>query len=124
MLILALAILGLLGIAAAFVAMYFNRRRAASGLASRRWLIARRWSWLVGLLLGIGGYFIAYPMQDDGGTWRVIGFPFIAAAIDPQGADYVSVTTMPAVIGNFLFFLLLPQLVLWIAGRGRNRAAG
>ena len=123
MLILAFAIAGLLGIVLAAIAAASNRRRAARGTAPSRWLIARRWSGPLGLLLGIGSYFISYPLQDHGETWRVMGFPFFAAAFDPYGADYVGITTIPAIIGNFVFFLALPQLILWATGRSRGRSA-
>ncbi|SDQ93885.1 hypothetical protein SAMN05216569_2637 [Pseudoxanthomonas sp. CF125] len=52
-----------------------------------------------------------------------MGFPFFAAAFDPRGADYVGIATIPAIIGNFVFFLALPQLILWATGRSRVRGA-
>jgi hypothetical protein len=123
MLILGFAIVGMLGIVLAAIAVGSNKRRAASGAATPHWLIARRWSGPLGLLLGIGSYFISYPLQDQGETWRVMGFPFFAAAFDPRGADYVGIATIPAIIGNFVFFLALPQLILWATGRSRVRGA-
>lgn len=122
MLILGFAIFGLLGIVFAVVAIRANRRIASSG-AGERWLAARRWSGLVGVALGIGSYFIWYPLQDHGETWRVMGFPFFAAAFDSRGSDYVGLTTIPAVIGNFLFFAAIPQFILWATGRYRARGA-
>ena len=123
MLILGFAIFGLLGIALAVVAVHSNRQRVVNGTATARWLAARRWSGLFGLVLGIGSYFISYPLQDQGETWRVMGFPFFAAAFDSRGSDYVGITTIPAIIGNFLFFLALPQLILWASGRSSGRGA-
>ena len=123
MLILVFSIFGLLGIVLAAIAAVSNRRRAASGTPTARWIIARRWSGRLGLLLGIGSIFVSYPLQHQGETWRVMGFPFFAAAFDSRGADYVGITTIPAMIGNFVFFFALPQIILWTTGRSRGQSA-
>jgi hypothetical protein len=80
-------------------------------------------SWLVALALGIGSFFISYPLKDHGETWRVIGVPFFVAAFDPRGFDYVGPTSGVAVIGNFLFFAALPQLILWATRHSWSRGA-
>lgn len=123
MLILSFSILGLFGIAFAVVAVRSNRRRVVNGTATASWLVARRWSGLFGFVLGIGSYFISYPLQDQGETWQIMGFRFFAAVFDSRGSDYVGITTIPAIIGNFLFFLALPQLILWAFRRSRGRVA-
>ena len=123
MLILAFAIFGLFGIAISVFAIRSNRRIATSGNPSKDWLLARRLSGPLGLILGIASYFIWYNLHDNGQTWRVMGFPFFAAAFDSQGADYVGFTTIPAAIGNFLFFAALPQFVLFATGRRYGRSA-
>jgi len=123
MLVLGFAAFGLFGIVLAVIAICANRHRAKCGAVSARWLVARRWSWLLGVALGIGSYFIWYPLHDGSETWRVMGFPFFAAAFDPHGSDYVGITTIPAVVGNFLFFAALPQFILWVTGRSRGRSA-
>jgi hypothetical protein len=123
MLFLGFALLGLFGIVLAVVVIRSNRRIAREGTASARWLIARRWSGLLSIALGIGSYFIWYPLHDHGETWRVMGFPFFAAVFDPHGSDYVGITTIPAVIGNFLFFASLPQFILWATSGYRGRGA-
>ena len=123
MLFLVLAIMGLLGIVLAVVAIRSNRQFAVSGQAKKDWLLARRISGPLGLILGAASYFIWYDFNYNGETWRVMGFPFFAAAFDPRGSDYVGITTIPAVVGNFLFFAVLPQLALWATGSRRGRAA-
>ena len=123
MLVLGFAIFGLIGIVLAVVAIRSNRRTAMSGNPSKDWLLAHRLSGPIGLVLGVASYFIWYNVHDNGQTWRVMGFPFFAAAFDSQGSDYVGLTTIPAVIGNFLFFAALPQFVLWATGHRRGRSA-
>jgi hypothetical protein len=91
MLVLGFATFGLFGIVLAVVAIRANRHRAKCGIVSARWLVARRWSWLLGAALGIGSYFLWYPLHDGGETWRVMGFPFFAAAFDSRGSDYVGI---------------------------------
>ena len=100
-----------------------NRRLVATGNPSKDWFLARRLSGPIGLVLGVASYFIWYTLEDAGQTWRVMGFPFFAAAFDSRGSDYVGITTIPAVIGNFLFFAALPQFVLWATGHRRGRSA-
>ena len=117
MMFLGFALFGLFGIVFAVAAIRANKRLAASGTASKDWLMARRLSGPIGLVLGIASYFIWYNVHDGGQTWRVMGFPFFAAAFDSRGSDYVGITTIPAVIGNFLFFAMLPQFILWVTGR-------
>lgn len=121
MLILGLAIFGLIVLVLAVVAIRANGRLARSGSANERWLITRQWFRLASLVLGTGSFFISYPLQNQGETWRVLGFPFFAAAFDPYGADYLGLTTIPAMSGNFLFFAALPQLILWATGRRVSR---
>ena len=117
------AVFGLIGIVLSVVAIRANRHVAMSGNPSKDWLFARRLSGPIGLALGLASYFIWYTVNDNGQTWRVMGFPFFAAAFDSDGFDYVGITTIPAVIGNFLFFAALPQFLLWAAAHRRSRSA-
>ena len=112
--LLVFAICGLVGIALGVAAWRSNRRNAASAKVSRSWLLLRRWAWVLGLVLGMASYFIWYPYDVGMERYRVMGFPFMAAAFDAAGRDYVGPITPLAIIGNFLFFALTPQLVLWV----------
>ena len=123
MMVFGFAILGILGIVMAVFAIRSNRRLVATGSPNEDWLLARRLSGPIGIVLGVASYFIWYTLEDAGQTWRVMGFPFFAAAFDSRGSDYVGITTIPAVIGNFLFFAALPQLILWATGRRWGRGA-
>jgi len=71
-----------------------------------------------GLLFGIATwpltYFMAYHIRaDDGELWRVCGIPFAAVYFDSEGLDYVGLLTLPAVVGNILFWTFIPQTVLF-----------
>lgn len=122
MMLLAFAICGLVGIALGIAAWRSNGRSAASGNVARGWLLLRRWAWVLGLVLGGASYFIWYPYDAGTERYRVMGFPFMAAAFDSAGRDYVGSITPLAIIGNFLFFALTPQLMLWVAARMAHRS--
>lgn len=71
-------------------------------------------AWLIGIPLGIASAFMWFPIQGNHGQqYKVIGIPFIVAAFDEKGADYVSPLT-PIMMGiNFGFWFLIPQLYIW-----------
>ena len=123
--IIALAIVGLLGIVGGFVASRLGRSRCAadpSSAFSRWWKIAR---WL-GLALAVASWpltgFMAYPYAGtNGNPGRVAGIPFMAAYFDEQGRDYVGTQTMVAVLANAVFWFLVPRLVVVVIDTVRER---
>jgi hypothetical protein len=119
MLFLTFAILGILGLIAGVVALRRNRSFAATEQAHKSWVQLRRWSWLVSLALAVGSYFISFSYQAEAEVYRVLGFPFFAAAFDEAGRDYIGPLTVPAMIGNAVFFALLPHIALWLSSRRR-----
>lgn len=119
MLFLAFAILGLAGLVLAAFAWRSNRRFGASGAASQSWFRARRISRLAALSLAAASFFVSFPHRAESETYRVLGFPFVAAAFDEAGRDYVGPLTAPAMLANAVFFALLPQLALWFMARRR-----
>ncbi len=119
MLFLAFALLGLGGLVLAAIAWRANRRFGASGAASQSWLRARRISWMASLFLAAASCFVSFPHRAESETYRVFGFPFFAAAFDEAGRDYVGPLTAPAMLGNAVFFALLPQFALWFMARRR-----
>lgn len=85
MLLLALQVLGVIGLAKAF---------------------------LLGLLLAVGSVFVSYPVGDN---LRVMGFPFLAAAFERRGdiwIDFMSPLTPVAYLANATFAFVLPHLLL------------
>ena len=78
----------------------------------------------MGILLGIGSYFLWYPLEGGEDQYRVFGIPFMAYAFDQNGRDYVGALTMPAILLNFLVWSFLPQVFFWLASlkKGENNA--
>jgi hypothetical protein len=72
-------------------------------------------AWVIGIPFGIASVFMCYPTSvNHGQQYKTIGIPFLAAAFDENGADYVSPLT-PILMGvNFTFWLLFPQLYIWV----------
>lgn len=65
---------------------------------------------------------LPYPVRDNC-LW--FGFPFVEGAYENHGGgygDYLGAQTFPALVGNVLIVLLLPQLVTEIKTRLRARS--
>lgn len=117
---------GLVLLVASFAAAVFNGRLHDAGRPRAwRWLWSQRWP--LGFLLGLLSFFSGYPVYGEG--WRygetsrtwIFGIPFMFGASDEQGL-YPGLGGA-ALVGNFLFWLLIPQFVLWVtSGRRRTTA--
>ncbi|MBE7481538.1 MAG: hypothetical protein HS104_16350 [Polyangiaceae bacterium] len=123
--IVALAIVGLLGIVGGFVASRVGRSRSAADPSSAftRWWRIARW---IGLALAVASWpltgFMAYPYAGaNGRPGHVAGIPFMAAYFDDQGRDYVGTQTMVAVLANAVFWYLFPRLVVVVTDTVRQR---
>jgi hypothetical protein len=110
----AVAYLGPALLALGVVAFVANHRASKVGALPVFWHRLRRWRWLLTLLLAVGAVFCVYPVTGRAGAhYRVWGFPFMAAAFDSRGLDYVSPLS-PLLIGlDVLTWALLPDLFLW-----------
>jgi hypothetical protein len=115
-LILILASVGIVGIVSGVVAWRFLRSLEAT--KSGRKLATLR---LAALIIGIAAAGVSWPLTGrmsysyagtNGNAGRVAGIPFMAAYFDAHGFDYVGPLTMPAVLGNALFWFMVPQLAL------------
>jgi hypothetical protein len=111
------------------VAFVKNRQYAKTPSAPPvGWLSLYRWRWAPALLLGVAAYYFSYSTTgQDGELYKVIGFPFVAAAFDSHGADYVGPLTVPFMLLDVFTWAVLPDLglLIWrIAGRRRNVAIG
>jgi len=81
------------------------------------WTRVWAWRWVIGGLIGVGSYFLRYPVEGDGEHYTVYGVPFISYAFDQRGEDYAGVLTIPAMLLNFLTCVLLPQIAFWLLAR-------
>jgi hypothetical protein len=126
MLLATLAILGLAGIAWGLIAARsaFRKRSVivlARGLRVYPLFVA------AGVILASASFFVQYPYDA---VTRVYGFPFVSAIFefhDGQWQDFVGPTTVPAVVGNAVFFFLLPHIIFDLIIRRKapgERAAG
>jgi hypothetical protein len=121
-LFLVFTLLGVVGIGYGIYALRRNwRAHVNQNLHTSRTVIVLL---LIGFVVGAATWpatgFMRYPMRTEDGIGWAVGFPFIVAYFDPGGADFVGLFTMPAVVGNFFFWFLLPQTILyWVWKRRR-----
>jgi hypothetical protein len=117
-----LAIVGALIVVGECFVARSNRSASKQAEVSSAWLHVYRWRWLVGVVFAIASAFIGYPVTDAGERYRVLGVPFLAAAFDSGGRDYVGPLTLPAFVANTVVWFFLPQIVLfcWMVFTGRR----
>ena len=128
MIISVLAIIGLIGLILGFWSIYYVNRFVGSERASANWKKLRLCVLIIGLLIGVlswpGTFLMGYPISSGTETIRVVGIPFIAAYFDNTGRDYIGPLTMLSVIGNGIFWFLVPHIFLAIylrqSGEQRN----
>ena len=118
----ALVILGLVGILAGGVAARAVRLHIHR--ASLRWWRVQRVPILVGALCAAILSGATYSMNA---STRIVGIPFPAAAFEKHGdvwMDFVGAMTLPLLLANAAFFLLVPQIpvLLWLRTRARREA--
>jgi hypothetical protein len=110
-----LAVLGLAEIVVGALAFRWVRR-ASDESPGVRLSIARGVALFLGAVLGLASWpltgALSYPYAASREVGRVAGLPFMAAYFDAAGRDFVGPLTLPAVLGNAVFWALLPQLVL------------
>lgn len=117
MIIVALAVVGLLGILGGVLAARSGARlsqAAPSAALATRLRFAR----LLGYGLAVATWpltgLMSYPYVDDAGRpGRVAGVPFMAAYFNSRGHDFVGgLLTLVSLIGNAVFWGLLPRLAV------------
>jgi hypothetical protein len=114
-------IVGAIVLAASIWAWRRNQRVVASEMPAL-WQALWRWRWLISLVLGVGSYFLGYPLDGGDNRYMVHGIPFMSYAFDQRGHGYVSPLTMPALALNFATWALLPQLIFWAFSRKKPHA--
>ena len=93
-----------------------NRALAGSLPSTSRWRAAYRLWPLLGLLLGVVGFFVHFSYTTSE-RYTVYGFPFPAYALDASGHDYVGFITLPLMLINFACWFLLVHLAFWLSAR-------
>jgi hypothetical protein len=124
MIISVLAIIGLIGLFLGFWSIFYVKRFVKSEAASPNWKKLHLTVLIIGLIIGVlswpGTFLMGYPISSDVETIRVVGIPFIVAYFDSAGHDYVGPLTLLSIIGNGIFWFLIPQIVLAIHLRQRE----
>src|SRR5262249_11774419 len=81
-----------------------------------QWKRIRLAAFMVGLALAFASFFfvtvLGYPISTPEGPGRIVGWPFFVAYFDSEGRDYVGFLTYIGALGNFVFWLLVPQFCL------------
>jgi len=127
-LILVYALIGVAGVVAGGFAFRFVREVARSETRPPNLIALRRVALAVGVMFGVASWpltgAIGYAYRTSSGVGRIVGLPFMVAYFDATGHDYLSPLTLPAALGNSIFFALCPQIILSgyvIAQRFRRR---
>ena len=107
-----LLLIALIIVVGEIVAAKKNRFIKENGNASTSWLKVYRWRWVVGLLFVIASVFVYYPMLGETESYRVMGFPLMAAVFDEAGRDYVGPFTVPFLLGNAIIWYFIPHFIL------------
>jgi hypothetical protein len=120
-LIIVYASLGLVGVVLGIRAWRYAARSAArSGQVRLKRL--RLAALIAGIALALGSVFLAplfsYAVSTPEGPGRIVGWPFLAAFIDSKGHGYLGFLTYVGAFGNFIFWLLAPQVFLAAYARG------
>lgn len=110
-----LSIVGLLGLGFGLWAhIYLNRFKKFLPI-NHKWKKFRTAVMIVGLVLGVlsvpGTVFMWYPFTYNGEMHRIFGIPFMAAMMDSRGHDYVGTRTLYCMIGNSVFWYVVPQII-------------
>lgn len=114
-----LAGIGLLLLAVEVAATARMARAHPAWLPPRKRRAAKWFSWLAGLTLATASLafptLLGYHLESPSGPYRIVGIPFMVAAFDSHGADYVGPLTLPAALVNAVVWLMLP-ITLFAAG--------
>jgi len=115
-LILVFASAGIVGIILSIRAWRYVSRLVARAPTAARWTTIRAAAFIVGLVLAVASLVLvtglSYPVSTEDGPGRIAGLPFFVAYFDSQGRDYVGLLSYIGWLGNFVFWLLVPQIVL------------
>ena len=120
-----IAIIGFLGILFGFGAILYVNRFVKSEHADHSWARLRIIVLLTGLIIGILSWpatgLMGYSLSSNGQTFRVVGIPFMVAYFDINGHDYVGPIAFPSLIGNVVFWFLLPHSFFAMITKYRKR---
>ncbi|MEJ0040246.1 MAG: hypothetical protein WDO68_30170 [Gammaproteobacteria bacterium] len=78
------------------------------------WATAYRWRFLVGVPFAGVSVFMGYTLPGASEKYRVIGLPFMVAAFDSAGRDYVGPLSLPSLIANAAVWFFAPGVMLWL----------
>lgn len=126
-----LACVGLVGVVAGVFASRANDHFSKQGAAPLTWPTLLRIARVFGIVVGISTwpltYWMGYPIATPNGAGRIVGIPFMVAFFDSRGHDYVGLVTILGVIGNAVFWSLVPEGFLFAYGhlwRRRQHVSG
>ncbi len=122
----AMELLGLAIFITEIVSAIKNIKFKKATVMKSTWKRSYWWSWAVGIPLAVSSVFMIYKITSDSGeTYSIIGLPFFAGAFNSKGADFVSPLTPLFMLANIIFWLLIPQLYMWVWSfriKGENAA--
>lgn len=116
-----LTCVGIVGVIAGVSASRANDRFSKQGAAPPAWPTLLRIGRVFGIVVGVSTwpltYWMGYPIATPDGIGRIVGIPFMVAFFDSRGHDYIGLMTILGVIGNGVFWFLVPDGLLFAYGR-------
>jgi hypothetical protein len=112
-----LLVSGLMVLALEIFASRRNRTTAQAPNVVVAWRFVHKWRLLFGIPLAVASFFMGYPTSGGGEEYKVIGVPFLVAAFDSAGRDYIGLLSVPSLVANALLWLFLPAVALWVWSR-------
>jgi len=122
--VLAISLLGFAGLGGGAAALWANLRGAAPRLSPGAWRAAQLISVAAGVVFGLLSaaltFSMGYPVETADGNGRVVGIPFFVAYIDRLGQEYLSSLSLAGLIGNGVFWFLVPKVVVFLWAERRR----
>lgn len=116
-----LLVAGLMVLALEIFASRRNHITAQAPDVVAAWRFAHKWLLLFGIPFAVASFFMGYPTSGEGEKYEVIGVPFLVAAFDSAGRDYVGLLSVPSLVANALLWLFVPAVALWVWSRFFNQ---
>lgn len=100
-----------------------NQRTFQRGSAGAPWERVYRWRWLAGVPFAALSPVLSYTVGvDESGTYEIVGFPLVVAAIDEAGMSYVGRLSMPFLAANAAIWYFFPHVLLYIWSLAASRS--
>jgi len=92
-----------------------NQATFHRGTAGAMWQWIYRWRWLAGVPFAAISPLLGYTLGGgESGTYEIVGFPLVVAAIDESGMNYVGRMSVPFLAANAAIWYFMPHVLLYL----------